>query len=101
MLWPWLKEGELCNKFQEILVKHYDIQLYAATIGSTTCRTDGHISVGKFIYAMCEGKLWKGSGDAEVQVRAYVLDTIWAVFNNGDPLDLFPCIIIYFVGECI
>ena len=101
MLWPWLKEGELCNKFQEILVKHYDIQLYAATIGSTTCRTDGHISVGKFIYAMCEGKLWKGSGDAEVQVGAYVLDAIWAVFNNGDPLDLFPCIIIYFIGECI
>jgi len=61
--------------------------LYAATIGLTTCRTDGHISFGKFDYAMCEGKLWKGSGDAEMQAGAYVLDTIWAVFDDGDPLD--------------
>jgi serine/threonine protein kinase len=51
---------------------------------------------------VCEGKLWNGNSDPEVQACGYFIASVRELFDKeGDYPDLFPCIIIYFVGSLI
>ena len=99
---PWKDEEEQREQFRLILYKHYNIQLYPAKVGSTGRMTDGHASVGDYMYVVFEMKGWNGKGDSEVQASLYSLEAFRPVIREKqDPLDLFPCIIVYCVGRCL
>jgi len=94
-------EAEKCSKFRRILSDHYKLTLYAAEIGPTQYRTDGHLQVGPYMAVVCEGKLWNGKGNPQVQGALYWLKSIRENMKEKDPLDLLPCIIIHFIGACL
>src|SRR5258708_38816827 len=87
----------------QILRDYYGIQLYAARVGPTDRITNGHISVGPYILAICGAKNWNGHRDPEVEASAYVLEAIRKelVGSKKDPLDVLPCMVIYLVGGCL
>ncbi|CAG8522051.1 13719_t:CDS:2, partial [Acaulospora colombiana] len=96
----WENETLQCENFVGLIVKHYGIRLFRAAIGATNRISDGHAMHPKhpYILAICEGKTWSGNGDPEVQAKAYVLEALRPKLRgHDDPLDLLPCIIIYFV----
>lgn len=69
-----------------------------AKVGSTTFESKGHTRFGHFIFSMIEGDpLGRESGDvweAKQQIKLHG-DKL-----HGDKLhDVFPCIVIYFIGE--
>jgi hypothetical protein len=90
-----------CSEFRSVLRKHYtEVQLEASQVGSTSYVSDGHITVGEFMSSVCEGKLWKGSGDPEIQAAGYLITSVRHTFKRvGDYPDVFPCMIIYIFGE--
>ena len=91
----WENEASQCLKFREIIAKHYGIQLYAARVGPTDHITNGHISVGPYILAICGAKNWNGHRDPEVEASAYVLEAIRRkLVAKRDPLDVLPCVVI-------
>jgi len=94
-------EAEKCSKFRRILSKHYKLTLYAAEVGPTQYKTDGHLQVGPYMAVVCEGKLWNGEGNPQVQGALYWLQSVRENMKEKDPLDLLPCIIIHFIGACL
>jgi len=90
-----------CLKFREILFKHYKLQLHAAELGPTPFKTDGHLQVGPYMAVVCEGKLWNGKGNPQVQGALYWLQSVRENMKEKDPLDLLPCIIVHFIGACL
>lgn len=97
----WDTEAAQCETFRSILTKHYGIQLYAAEIGGTSRRADGHLMVGSFMSTVFEGKTWRDSGCPEVQSCLYWLTSIGKPVQNSDPHDLLPCIIVFLIGVCL
>jgi len=53
---PWENEATQCQKFRKVLAKHFNIQLYAAEVGSTKRTTNGHAVVGEYMYVVFEMK---------------------------------------------
>jgi hypothetical protein len=93
-------ERTFCYEFRSIVMKHYpDVQFMAARIGSSNYTSRGHLSVGKFIPAVGQGRLWNGHGDPEVQASGYYIASLQQWFPRGDYPERLPCIITYFVGE--
>ena len=45
-------EAELCHEFRKAFNKHYDIEFEAATIGTTSHVSDGHLRYNGFIAAV-------------------------------------------------
>lgn len=50
-------KSEHCETFHDLLNKHYQIQLYAASVGASKRVTDGYAMVGKFMPVVCEAKV--------------------------------------------
>ena len=97
----WESEAMRCNKFRDLLVKHYQIQLYAAGVGATTRMAHRHAMVGRFMAVVCKGKECNGSGYPDVQGCLYWVESIRKIVQDGDPLDVLPCIFISLIGACL
>ena len=96
---PGATEVQQSELFRTALGKHYHIQLYSASVGSTTRTSDGHAAFGDYLYAVFEMKGWNGKGDPEIQASLYALEAMRPVIKNRkDAFDLLPCIIVYCVG---
>jgi len=99
---PWEDEVSQSAKFREILDKHYQIQLYSATVALTKRMSDGHAIVGPYMYVVLGMKGWNGQGDSEVQASLYALEASRKVIQGKmDPFDVLPCIIVYCIGGCL
>jgi len=93
---PYDLEMEYSYVFRRILSQYYpDVQFEATLITS-----DGDSDVDKFIIAVCEGKLWRGTGDPEVQAaNCLIASARGSLERVGGYPDKFPCMILYIFGE--
>ena len=99
---PWEDERTQAQMFRGALAKYYDIQLYAAEVGSTRRTTDGHAVVGEYMYVVFEIKSWNGKGDPELQASFYALGSYRQIISSKkDPFDVLPCLIVYCTGGCL
>ena len=101
MLKNYPLEAIRCHKFRDLLIDHYQIQLYAAGVDGTTRTTDGHAMVGRFMVIVCEGKERNRGGCPDVQGCLYWVEAIRELVQVDDPQHVLPCIVISLFGACL
>jgi len=98
----WETEAITAEAIRSILSWHYEIQLYPASVGASKRITDGHIMHLSYMLVVLEVKRYSGNRDPAVQGAMYTLEAIrHALRQHQDPLDVFPCIVIYVNGRCL
>lgn len=84
---------------RQLIWEHFHIKLESATIPDTRFTTDGHASVGFYVYLNTEGKNEFGS-TADPSVRSIVNGHYHVRYMaKGHPGSRFPCLHMYYFGK--
>ncbi|KAF8584767.1 hypothetical protein K439DRAFT_1345081 [Ramaria rubella] len=90
------------QKFRDLIWNHFGIKLETADIPNTALATDGHATVGYYVYIRSEGRneACNTKADPALQTAIYYHHHIKNV-----SLEIlgsrFPCIHIYYFGACL
>lgn len=96
----WSTEKLRADAFRSLLLKHYNIQLYAADVPNTSYQTDGHACILGYPFLITKAKREVGSGgsDPYLQVALYYFEFLRTLAAKT-PSSVLPCFNIFYFGK--
>jgi hypothetical protein len=93
-------ENARADKFRDLMVEHYGIQLVAAQLPGSHYKTDGHICVNRYPAILSEAKWDMGStqADAHLQSLLYYVNFMKRYACNVAESSM-PCLHIIYFGS--
>jgi hypothetical protein len=93
-------EADRARAFRDVMIK-YDISIAASTIEGTQYVTDGHASMGQYVYLITEAKneMGMGNSDPYIQSGLYYSQSVLHLDDQQLKLGLLPCFHIYYNGK--
>jgi hypothetical protein len=93
-------EAKRADAFRKVLQDHYSITLYAAEVGDTSYRTDGHVCMGRYCFLITEAKREIGSTGSDPYLQA----ALYYEKFLRDPaavasVSVLPCFHIFYFGK--